>query len=556
MRPLLHSLLFAFCVSSVVSAEDSNGSLQTAPPPSLHDQIDRLLTNDADDANQQAPIVDDAGFLRRITLDLAGRIPTVDELQRFQEDPSTDKRERMVHAFLESPEYPRRLRDQMHVMLMERLGDDPAWLEYLETAFRENRPWDQVCREILNPQSDSEQLRGAAWFWTKRLENYGQNPVDHPALARDLGRLFLGVDLQCAQCHDHLFVDDYKQSDFQGLAAFTGHTFIRSDVSFPAVGEKVVESPVEFASVFTGTAMKTGPRLPGRQEVEIPQFEKDEQFELPPDKKTKFPGVPRFRPLALLAEQVTARDNALFARNSVNRFWFVMFGRGLVMPLDLQHSGNPPTHPELLDLLAVEFAAHDFNVKWLLNELALTQAWQRSSRWTETTDAPTGTQLLPAPYAVAWERPLSAEQLLASVIIATGQIDLQPATDSAAAVDEHLQKRRDDHLKKFREAFSNIPRDPEVDFRPSVKAALFLMNDASLTSWFERHPGNTVDHLAELNDAQIPEALYRTVLCRNPTLAEAEFVNQLLSSAGEQRDRTISHLLWGLVASSEFVLNH
>ena len=135
-------------------------------------------------------------------------------------------------------------------MLMERLGDHDEWLSFLEQSIRDNKPWDQIVREILDPNADDEAIRGAAFFWTKRLENYGQNPVDYPALTRDVGRLFLGVDLQCAQCHDHLFIDDYKQADFQGLAAFTWHTFIRKDVQFPAVGEKVIEAPVEFASVF------------------------------------------------------------------------------------------------------------------------------------------------------------------------------------------------------------------------------------------------------------------------------------------------------------------
>ncbi|MCA9060765.1 MAG: DUF1553 domain-containing protein [Planctomycetaceae bacterium] len=544
---------------------------QTTPPVadddptfSLREQIDQALMS----LDQHSPdssagrVVDDAGFLRRITLDLAGRIPTAVELNSFVSDSTSEKRPQMIESLLDSPQYARRMRDQMHVMLMERLGDDPAWLDYLETAFAENRPWDQICREILDPAAGDEARRGAAFFWTRRLEKYGQNPVDHPALTRDVGRLFLGVDLQCAQCHDHLFVHDYTQASFQGLAAFTGHTFIRNDVAFPAVGEKVLTAPVEFASVFSGEQMKTGPRLPGGNEVEIPTFTKDEQFAVPPDKATKFPGQPRFRPLAVLAQQVTAADNQQFAVNSVNRFWFLMFGRGLVMPLDLHHSDNPPTHPELLQQLASEFKSHGYDIRWLLREIAQTQAYQASSRMRDSDQQPTESA-----YAVAWERSLSAEQLLASFVVATGQQDLMAialadgqntgesdsATDAAAAAAAEKWMKQ---LGRFRDAFANIPRDPEVDYRPSVKASLFLMNDASLVSWFEPHSGSTVEQLVKLSDNQIPTALYQTALSRDPTAEETEFVGELLATRDMARERMIGHLLWGLLASSEFSLNH
>lgn len=517
-------------------------------PTELHETIDALLMREH--TGPVAPLSSDAEFYRRISLDLTGRIPTTDELQNFLDDDTPEKRSLLIDRLIDTPEYPRHLRDHLHVMLMERLGDHDEWLTFLEQSLRDNKPWDQFVREILDPKADDENIRGAAFFWTKRLENYGQNPVDYPALTRDVGRLFLGIDLQCCQCHDHLFVDDYKQADFQGLAAFTWHTFIRKDVQFPAVGEKVIEAPVEFASVFTGEQMQIGPRLPGFKEVSIPKFEKGEEFEIPPDKKTRFTGLPKFRPLQILAEQTTSPDNLAFARNSVNRFWFMMFGRGLVDPLDLTHSGNPPTHPELFERLAQEFVSHKYNVKWLLKEIALSQAYQRSSRL-EGFDAarPDGS------YAVAWERPLSAEQLLDSMLVATGQSELLGAFPDDESAKE-LQAKYQNHLKQFREAFANIPRDPEVDFRPSVKASLFLMNDPSTLNWFDPRQNDHVQKLSTLSNEDFCRELYLSVLSRELEETEQQYVTELMANNTIERERLVGHLLWGLVSSAEFALNH
>src|SRR5262249_29428042 len=157
----------------------------------------------------------------------------------------------------------------------------------------------------LNPTAEDETTRGSAFWYTKRLEKYGQNPVDVPGLVRDVGRHFLGIDVQCAQCHDHLFVDDYKQEFYHGLLAFVGQAEIRTDVRFPAVTVRPLVKKAEFLSVFVQQARSIGPKLPGRPEIDIPVFAKGEEFVQPPDKKTKFPGVPRFNTLAQLANELT-----------------------------------------------------------------------------------------------------------------------------------------------------------------------------------------------------------------------------------------------------------
>ncbi|MEQ9410798.1 MAG: DUF1553 domain-containing protein [Fuerstiella sp.] len=513
----------------------------------LRQRIDDQIAALAD--GPLSPKSTDATFVRRVYLDFAGRIPTVDETRGFLQEADLQKRERLIQQLLDSPACARRLRDVFHVMLMERLGDHPEWSQFLERSFAENKAWDQLVREILHPDADDEATRGAAFFWTKRLEKYGQNPVDYPGLTRDVGRLFLGVDMQCAESHDHLFIDDYRQADFQGLSAFVKHTFIRTDAKFPAVGEKLVTDEVEFASVFVQQPMTTGPRLPGEPPVSIVRFEKGEEYLMPPDRKTKFPGVPRFSPLSILAEQLPRRDNSAFSRNSVNRFWFVLFGRGLVEPLDLHHSDNPPSHPELLALMAEQFVAHEFDIRWLLKEMALSEAYQRSSR------LPSEDAVAPATYRTALERPLSAEQLLASIVIATGQTELAQVA-CGTEVDDKVRQRYSEQLDRFRATFANVKRDPETDFRPSVKAALFLMNDDQTLRWFEPHDASTAAQLATLPEDTVADELYLRILSRPASETERARVAELFSEHPGNRAAVLGHLVWALTASAEFCLNH
>lgn len=514
----------------------------------VHSRVDRLI--EAAAGTTVAPPSDDAEFLRRVFLDFAGRIPSASEARAFLSDSTVDKRTVLIDRLLASPEYPRHMREAWHVQLMERAGDHEEWSRYLEQSFATNKPWNQLVREILNPDPDQEATRGAAFFLTKRLENYGQQPVDLPGLTRDVGRLFLGVDLQCAQCHDHLFIQDYKQVDFQGLHTFLSHTSIRTDLKYPAIAEKVIDKKTEFMSVFVKQPHATGPRLPFGTEFEVPAFAKGEEFAVAPDRKVNFPGKPKFSPLGILAEQLPTATNKPFVRNIVNRLWFQMLGRGLVHPLDLQHSENPASHPAVLDLLADEFVAHQFDIKWLLRELALSRAYQRSSV------LPPGLEREPLPekYVVAIEKPLSTEQLLWSVLQATGELPrFQMPTEGSAKPNPQLEELR----KKFVAAFANPPRDPEVEFAPSVKAALFLSHDAKVLQLLKPQNGNLAEQLlAESDNVKRCEALFIAVLSRTPAPDEAQAIDQFLAARLDQRDKAIGQLIWALVSSTEFCVNH
>jgi hypothetical protein len=268
-----------------------------AAEPPLHERVDALIEAGWK-GKPAAGVADDAEFLRRASLELTGTIPSAADARAFLADKDPRKRERLIDRLLASPGYARRMADAFHVLLMERRGDDPAWAKFLHDAFATNKPLDDLARAVLNPAGAGADARAAAFFYSKRLE-----ANEPPLVPRDVGRLFLGKDLRCAQCHDHVHVEEYKQVDFQGLSAY----FQGLTKAGPAgIAEKPLTMKVPFASVFKKQPHVTGPRLPGGMELEVPTFKPGEEFLVKPDPKTQQPGVLKFSPLARLAEQVPA----------------------------------------------------------------------------------------------------------------------------------------------------------------------------------------------------------------------------------------------------------
>ncbi len=548
----------------------------------LHEQIDRLIEARTQDLTFGATAAD-SEFLRRIYLDLAGRIPSAEEARRFLADTSPLKRTSLIDALLAGSDYPRRMQELFHVMLMERRGDHDEWTTFLRTAFEQNLPWHQIAAAILKPDADNEQLRGAAFFQTQRLVKEGaMAPIDVPGLTRDVGRLFAGIDLQCAQCHDHLTVNDYSQQDFQGLHMVFENVDIRRDVKFPAIGEKLMTEQKEFSSVFEQVALKTSPVVPGGEEFDIATFEKEQQYIEPPDRKKRTTGVPRFSPLSELSSGLASPDNKLFCRNIVNRLWFTMMGKGLVEPLDLHHTDNPATHPELLDVLHHEFATHDFNIRWLLRELALSKTYQRSTSLPDGEAVPSRTS-----YAVALEKRISAEQLFWSIGVACGefeavQMELQAAAEEAteddATVTEDTARTESDDgsdgrwsaeqlvkksetlaalQKQLQSTFGNPPKEPEVDFTPTVAGALFLMHSDDVRRLLDPRPGNLIYRLSGLeSDDDIINELFLCVLSRQPHPAELTDAQKYLKSNVDRRTECLANLTWALLTSTEFMVNH
>ncbi len=362
-RPIVAfaAMLFALSISADAHAQEP-----------LHQRIDQLVN--AAPLGPIAPICSDAEFLRRVSLDLNGMTPTGSEAKAFLDDPALDKRQKLIEKLLASPRFARHLSNTFDVMLMERRADanvlPPEWQKYLYESFLANKPYDQLVREIIAADGVDPATRPAAKFFLDRT-------AEPNLVTRDIGRMFFGRDLQCAQCHDSPLVNDFLQADYYGIQAFVVRTVMFNDAEAKKqlLGEKA-DGDVAFTSVFTKESGVSAPRVPAGTFVEDPLLPIGEEYNVKPTDKTR--PVPKYSRRAKLAEAITTTNNAQFNRNIANRLWAMMLGRGIVHPLDLNHSDNPPTHPELLDLLTAEVIAAKYDLKTILRQIALTQTYQRA----------------------------------------------------------------------------------------------------------------------------------------------------------------------------------
>ncbi len=343
---------------------------QAAAQP-LHQQVNELLP--ATTTGPLANSCSDSEFLRRVSLDLIGTIPTAEELRAFLADTAADKRARVVDALLADPRSSLHLAEVFDTLLMERRParhvpfDD--WLNYLQASFRANKPWNQLAKELVTSDGTDPATRPAARFFLDR-------EAEPHVMTRDIGRIFFGVDLQCAQCHDHPLVDHYAQSDYYGLFAFVNRTVLHNDEAAKQMqlGEKA-DGQADFRSVFTDDASRSRPRLPGGPELDEPHFALGDEYTVAPADKVRPVSKHSRRALLGLA---TDGSNAAFNRNLPNRLWAHLFGRGLVHPVDWHHPHNPPTHPQVLNAITDSFVASGYDIRELLRQLVLTDAYQRS----------------------------------------------------------------------------------------------------------------------------------------------------------------------------------
>lgn len=340
-------------------------------PVELAQRIDQLVEQTA--VGPLAHICNDADFLRRVTLDLTGVIPTAEHVSSFLAEPSPDKRLREIERLLASPEFNRFMTLQLSVTLLERRTEKNIpqrnWERYLYESLEADKSLDQVMSELVYAEPAGAQHPANKFLLCREVEPN--------AVTRDVGRLAFGMDLQCAQCHNHPLVETYYQADYYGLYAFLHRTSLFTQPSTKQV--RLAEKPdgeASFRSVFTGNARDhTTPRLPKESSLlEEPILLGDEVYQEKPGKESG--GIPSFSRRQALAKMM--RGSRQFQRNMANRLWALMFSRGIVHPLDFHHRDNPPTNPELLDTLTDALVANQFKIRPLLQAIAMSRCYQRT----------------------------------------------------------------------------------------------------------------------------------------------------------------------------------
>ncbi len=350
-------------------------------PVPLHQQIDHVVG--ALYFGPAIPLASDLEFQRRIYLDLIGRGPTVAESESFsdrlQASPEKSElvRQELIDDLLSREEFAHYYAKVLEVLFSERrevigLFEVRA---FIRQWLADRRPLNELCTEILAADGTGVEFRAAASFMINR--NAEPNLV-----TRDVGRIFFGRDVQCAQCHDHPLVADYEQSEYYGILSFVNRTYVFQDEkrgNLPYLGEKG-EGSLEFASVFKPEAGKSvaQPMLPMAMAMDAePDFvDSLDAYVVAPEKDKR--GIPRYSRRQQLAVLATHPENHSFNRNLANRLWANMLGMGVVHPVDMHHTDNPPVSAALLRLLSEELVNCQYDLREILRQIALSKTYQRS----------------------------------------------------------------------------------------------------------------------------------------------------------------------------------
>jgi hypothetical protein len=580
------------------------------------------------DKVKPGPRADDSAFARRAYLDLAGRIPTPQEAGVFLKDQAKDKRARLIETLLASDEYPRQMREVFDAVLMTRRGADwedqranQKWFAFLEDAFRSNRPWNEIVRDLIVARPARPEDHGAVWYLYERQNN-------PQAIAEALAPVVFGLQVKCAQCHDHMVAREIKQAHYWGMVAAFNRSKNVDTPNGPGIAESAIGGFVSFANLkkesqpalltfFNGRKIDEAWPKDGEKETDSsalylvppPQAKEGESSKKPGRRavqKADQPAVPKFSRRQAFAEAVT-RDNPLLARAMVNRIWAMLFGRGLVHPVELMDSKHPPSHPELLDWLARDFERNGCDVKRLIRTLCNTRAYQLDSRTPFNSGAgfqpaagrparevglearlagkmpappaprPPAKPIPPDSFARALDKSLSAEQLFRSVLVATGN-----RPDSEGKIAGRSEK-------ELRHAFvAQFPDLFPAEYNATLFQAMFLSNSQLFDQLLVPREGNLASRLVgqasslptpaspprsltragspagrqdacpttspdNLAHARVHEA-FLAIFGREPDGEELRECAGYL--AGRSPEAGVKQLLWAMLSSAEFQLNH
>ena len=485
-----------------------------------------------------SPICDDSSFLRRVHLDLAGRIPSVEEVDAFLNDKAPDKRDRVIETLLASPECADYFANKWTALLKNK-RDDPADITanfafhaWMRDNLLANTPYDQIVRQILGSTGTIATNPPVAWY--KRVK-------EATTQLEDVAQLFLGVRMQCAQCHHHPF-ERWSQGDYYHLAAFFSQigrkptTVAGEDLIFHKRGIAQTEH------------RKTRVMLRPAGLGQTPQ-------EIAPDDD----------PRLALVDWMSSKDNPFFAKSLVNRYWKHFFRRGLIEPEDDIRDTNPPTNPELLEALAKHFTESGYDLRALLRVLVQSHAYQLSSQPNEFNVADTQA------YSHYYPRRLTAEVLLDSIDQVAGTqsdfADLPPGT-RAVSLPDNSYNRASPFLKVFGRPDNTSVCECERVQSASLAQSLHLMNAPDIKAKLASNSGRA-EQLTKAKTAapQSLRQLYYAAYGRPPDAQELRIAETYLAKPREdnqgkpldsQRATRMGYedLIWALINTKEFLYNH
>jgi Protein of unknown function (DUF1549)/Protein of unknown function (DUF1553) len=519
------------------------------PAGDLAAVIDQHLDGAMASANvPPSPLADDAEFLRRAYLDLTGHIPAHAATVAFLDSQDPYKRANLIDELLASPEFGKHFAQIWADTLIKRDFDNnknlkpEAFAAWLADEFNKGTGWNKIVSELIT--ADGNETEAPQVFFYAANQDNNQPAPDK--LVDSVGNLFMGVQIQCAQCHVHPFVSTWGQQDFWGMAAFFGHTKFegagKGKRGGPVTVKEVEPQPQQPAPVVKGKPIPPKPMpMPFGAVIAIPD----------PNDAKKTTGTARakffegeqaplgnkgpYRPT--LAAWLTSPQNKYFARAGVNRLWAHFFARGIVNPLEDMNDKNKPSHPELLRLLSAEFAKSGFDVKFLLRAIANTNAYQRTSRPVESNrDDDKLFSHMPV-------KVLGARELLNSLTMATAhQEKVDPIKGKGGMI------QGGNPLVRFFDT-RDLADDP-TEFTNGIPQMLRLMNSGLTNSSTEA--ASRIVKSSGANPDKIIEDLYLTALSRRPHPAEVKRMTEFVAQNG---DKGYAGVFWALLNSAEFTSN-
>jgi len=513
---------------------------QAGPDPfALAQKIDQRIQAVLDENKAKAaPRAEDAEFLRRAYLDLTGRIPPASEVIEFLADTDPNKRVKLIDRLLGSNGYVNNFAAVWRTALVPpSTNQQSAFLAaqveaWFREKLREEVPYDVAVRELItlpigNPNQPQERIRRQPGVQGANLRAYYQANEFRPEnLAAGITRVFLGIKMECAQCHNHPFAK-WQREQFWQQAAF----FVR------------IQPQEQNGMVFNGTEADKGHEIaiPGLGAKASPKFLDGTPIDLSND----------VNPRDVLAKWLTAKDNPYFARAAVNRMWQHFFGLGLVEPVDEMGEESPPSHPELLEDLARGFIESDYDFKFLIRAIVTSQTYQRSSLRTDAS------QDEPTLFARMALKGMNGEQLFDSLCQATGFRDGQRGVAMPQVVFPGQNNPRAEFLAKFGNSV-----DKKTEVQKSILQALAMMNGqfmAGVTSvQNSKSLGAIIDSPTFVDDRDRLQTLFLTVLSRPMRPEEEAKFLRYVEAGGPSNDRrkALADVFWVLLNSAEFSLNH
>ena len=482
----------------------------------------------------------DANMARRLYLDLVGRIPSMAEAQSFVAAADDSKKQQLIDRLIVSPGFIRHQANEFDAMLMNGKG---SIRDYLLTAFREHRRWDEMFRELILGESADVEQKGAIQFVRSRAQ-------DLDKLTNETSVMFFGVNVSCAKCHDHPLVDAWTQNHFYGMKSFFSRTFDNGGligerdyglVSFTTTAGESRQASMLFLN---GTEVEEpAPKEPSDEE------KKQESQRLEELKKNKQPPPPPefSRRAQLVRVALESQSNNYFAKAIVNKTWNRFFGSGIVMPIDQMHPENEPSHPQLLEWLARDLINNGYDLTRLTRGILLSNAYARTSMW-EGEQPPE-----PSLFAVALPRPLTPFQYATTLRFGSRN----PETfASDLSVEDH--EKRVEAVETSARGLATLFEQPYDAFQISVSEALLLSNgDRAENELLREDADSLVNKLKVLTDRhQIIETAIWSILSRAPTADEFLMFDQYLAARENQPVQRCQQIIWILLTSSENRFNY